>query len=113
MNVGPKLAGIEMAPYPFFAVIIYAYFILTLRAVPLDAWAVLHPHIHSASPRIKLNLAHFPGITESKQGLIKFRISHWHPPPERTSRPQAYWPMRYYTTAAKLTTIYRLAHGKP
>jgi len=90
MNVGPKLARIEMAPYPLFAVIIYAYFLLTLGAVPLDTRTALYPDIHSARSRIKLNFAYFPGITEPKQGFIKFRVSDWHPPSKRTPRPPAY-----------------------
>jgi len=80
MNISPKLTCIEMTPYPLFTMIIYGCFLFTFRASPFDSRAAFYPDINSGLSRIKLNLANFPGIAQPKQGFIKFRISHQHPP---------------------------------
>jgi len=76
-----------MTPYTLFAVIIYARLLLAFRAAPLKARAVFYPDINSSCCRIKLNFGHFPWTTKAKNGLIKFRISHWPPPSKEFASP--------------------------
>jgi hypothetical protein len=85
VDVSPKLARIEMAPYTLFAVIVYPHFLLAFGAAPLETRTVFYPDINSTTCRIKLNFGYFPWGTEPKKGFIKFRISHWLPPSNKVT----------------------------
>jgi hypothetical protein len=60
MDIGPKLTGVEMAPYPLVTVIIDRSLLSAFGATPLRPRKILYQDIHPPGSRIKLDFGYGP-----------------------------------------------------
>jgi len=81
MDIGPELAGVEMAPDSLVTVIIDRGLCSAFRAAPLGLRSIFYPNIHPTGSRIKLDLGYAPWVLKAKQLLVQLCIAHRHPPP--------------------------------